>query len=151
METLLYFVPNLSGPATNQTRFAVDDDKGQTDYVDDHFGEADLKQNDGDSGCCRAPDALILEEKVNAEFLIGLDGSYDDDAIGGLAAFRRAGYEQGVARFSQRRASVLPKLKVDSRRLALLPAYFEGRRKFRRCCIAFPISRTCDKPNPLRG
>ena len=40
------------------------------------------------SGRCRAPDALIAEENANAEFLIGLDGSLDDDAVGKLAAIR---------------------------------------------------------------
>ena len=32
--------------------------------------------------------ALIAEENANAEFLIGLDGSPDDDAVGKLAAYR---------------------------------------------------------------
>ena len=40
------------------------------------------------AGCCRAPDALIADENANAEFLIGLDGSPDDDAVGKLASFR---------------------------------------------------------------
>jgi hypothetical protein len=57
------------------------------DNAEDHLDEADLQEN-GDSGCCRAPDALIAEENANAEFLIGLDGSRDDDAVGKLAAFR---------------------------------------------------------------
>ena len=41
-----------------------------------------------DAGGCRAPDALIADENANAEFLIGLDGSPDDDAVGKLASFR---------------------------------------------------------------
>ena len=45
-------------------------------------------QGDGDAACFKAPDALIAEENANAEFLIGLDGSPDDDAVGKLAAFR---------------------------------------------------------------
>ena len=87
METLQYFAPNLSGPATNQTPFSADNDEHNTDNVEDHVHDADLQEND-DSGCCRAPDVLIAEENANAEFLIGLDGSPDDDAVGKLAAFR---------------------------------------------------------------
>ena len=58
-----------------------------TDHLEDHLDGADLQEN-GDSGCNRAPDALIAQENANAEFLIGLDGSPDDDAVGKLAAFR---------------------------------------------------------------
>ena len=87
METLEYFAPNLSGPATNQSPFSADNDEDNADNAEDHLDEADLQEND-DPGCCRAPDALIAEENANAEFLIGLDGSPDDDAIGKLAAFR---------------------------------------------------------------
>ena len=47
-----------------------------------------IEQSGGDSGICRAPDALMAEENANAELLIRLDGSPDDDAIGTLAAFR---------------------------------------------------------------
>ena len=100
MESLQYLEPNLSGPATNQSPFTADNNEDKAEDAENHFSEADLTQNDGDRGYCRAPDAFIVEEKANAEFLIGLDGSYDDDAIGVLAAFRRAGYEQGVAGFS---------------------------------------------------
>ena len=87
METLQYFAPNLSGPATNQSPFSADNDEDNADNAEDHLDEADLQEH-GDTGCCRAPDALIAEENANAEFLIGLDGSPDDDAIGKLAAFR---------------------------------------------------------------
>ena len=88
METLQHFAPNLSGPATNQTPFSADNDEDNADTAEDHLDEADLQQDAGDAGCCSAPDALIAEENANAEFLIGLDGSPDDDAIGKLAAFR---------------------------------------------------------------
>jgi len=88
MESLQYFAPNHSGPATNQTPFAADNEEDQADDAEDHLGEADPQQNDEAPGCCRAPDALIAEENANAEFLIGLDGSPDDDAVGKLAAFR---------------------------------------------------------------
>ena len=57
------------------------------DCAEDHLGEADRQEN-GDSGSCRAPDALSAEENANAEFLIDRDGSPDDDAVGKLAAFR---------------------------------------------------------------
>ena len=40
------------------------------------------------SGCCRAQDALIPEESANAGFLIGLNGTPDNDGIGKLASFR---------------------------------------------------------------
>ena len=88
MESLQDFVPSLSGPATNQTPFTADNDEDQADDVEDHLDEADLQHGDGDSGCCRAPDALIAEENANAEIRIGLDGSPDDGAIGKLAACR---------------------------------------------------------------
>ena len=88
MDTLQYFAPNLSGPATNQTPFSADNDEDDAVNAEHHLDEADLQQNTSDTGCCRAPDALIAEENANAEFLIGLDGSPDDDAIGKLAAFR---------------------------------------------------------------
>ena len=39
-------------------------------------------------GAAAAPDALIAEENANAEFLIGLDGSPDDDVVGRLASFQ---------------------------------------------------------------
>ena len=89
MESLQYFEPNLSGPATNQSPFTVDNDEDQVEDAEDHIGEADLTQNDGDRGCCRAPDALIAEENANAEFLIGLDGSPDDDALESLQLIER--------------------------------------------------------------
>jgi len=88
MESLQYFEPNLSGPAANQSPFIGDKDEAQVEDAEDDIGEADLTQNDGDRWCCRAPDALIAEENSNAGFLIGLDGSPDDDALGKLAAYR---------------------------------------------------------------
>ena len=87
METLEYVAPNLSGPATNQSPFSADNDEDNANNAEEHLDEAELLETD-DSGCCRAPDALIAEESANAEFLIGLDGSPDDDAVGKLAAFR---------------------------------------------------------------
>ena len=46
------------------------------------------EEEDAGAACSRAPDALIAEENANAEFLIGLDGTPDDDAMGKLAAVR---------------------------------------------------------------
>ena len=86
-DTLQYFAPNLSGPATKHLPFNADNDENNADDAEDHLDEADLQEN-ADSVCCKAPDALIAEENANAEFLIGLDGSPDDDALGKLAAFR---------------------------------------------------------------
>ena len=89
MEEVQYFEPNLSGPATNQTPFTGDEDEDKAaDAEVENLTEADTAQNDDAPGCCRAPDALIAEENANAEFLIGLDASPDDDAVGKLAAFR---------------------------------------------------------------
>ena len=87
MDTLKYFAPNLTGPATNQTPFSAENDEDDAEHAEDHVGEADIQEDD-DSGRCIAPDALIAEENANAEFLIGLDGSPDDDAVGKLAAMR---------------------------------------------------------------
>ena len=56
--------------------------------MQDHPDETPSNETGTDSGCFRAPVALIAEENTNAEFLIGLDGSPDDDAVGKLAAFR---------------------------------------------------------------
>ena len=54
------------------------------------------------------------------------------------------GYEQSHARFSQRRKSWLPKLKVDLWRLAFSSAYCERQWKSGHCNISHPIS--ADKP-----
>ena len=64
-----------------------DDDDENVDSTENDFDKADLEET-GDSGCCRASDALIAEENTNSEFLIGLDSSLDDDALGQLAALR---------------------------------------------------------------
>ena len=57
--------------------------------AEDDIGKTDLTHNDGDRGCCRPPDALIAEANANAEFLIGLDGSPDDDALESLQLIER--------------------------------------------------------------
>ena len=88
MESLQYFEPRLSGPATHGTPFSAAREQTEADDVELHPDEAHSNETGTDPGCCRAPDALIAEENANAEFLIGLDGSPDDDAVGKLAAFR---------------------------------------------------------------
>ena len=86
MDSLQYFAPNLSGPATRDTPFSGDNEQ---DSADEEEPEPDESTNaSAEAGCSRAPDALIAEENANAEFLIGLDGSPDDDAVGKLASFR---------------------------------------------------------------
>ena len=88
MESVQYFSPTLSGPATHGTPLRAQEDP-------DEAGDAEVTPEDGlpegenaDAGCCRAPDALIADGNANAEFLIGLDGTPDDDAMGKLAAVR---------------------------------------------------------------
>jgi hypothetical protein len=84
MDSLQYFEPNLSGPATRDTPFSADKDSaGEEEPEQDESTHASAE-----SGCPRAPDALIAEENANAEFLIGLDGAPDDDPVGKLASLR---------------------------------------------------------------
>ena len=53
-----YFEPNLSGPATNQTRFIGDEDEDKAaDAEGEKQSQADTAENENVSGCCRAPDA----------------------------------------------------------------------------------------------
>ena len=44
METLQYYAPNLSGPATHQTPFSADNDEDSVDSAEDHLDEADLQE-----------------------------------------------------------------------------------------------------------
>ncbi len=81
METVQYFSPTLAGPATGGTPLRAPDDDAENEC--DHCDE-DVT----DAAHGRAPDSLIAEENANAEFLIGLDGCPDDDAVGKLAAVR---------------------------------------------------------------
>ena len=88
MESLQHFHPTLSGPATAGTPFCADEDKEEADDAEPAPDGDPREDENADAGCCRAPDALIAEENANAEFLIGLDGTPDDDAMGKLAAVR---------------------------------------------------------------
>ena len=88
MEALHHFHPTLAGPATAGTPFCADEGKEEADDAELAPDGDPCEEKAADAGCCRAPDALIAEENANAEFLIGLDGSPDDDAIGKLAAVR---------------------------------------------------------------
>ena len=88
MESLQYVAPNLTGPATHGTPFSADQEQEDADDVEGSQAEADPEEPDAEHTCGRGLDALIAEENTNAEFLIGLDGTPDDDAVGKLAAFR---------------------------------------------------------------
>ncbi len=89
MESVQYFSPTLAGPATEGTPFRAQDDPDQEENAEPQpEGDDPLETGDADTGCSRAPDSLVAEENVNAEFLIGLDGTPDDDAISKLAAAR---------------------------------------------------------------
>ena len=68
-----------------QERHAVEPVPNANQHEEDGEEHED-KINDTDA--CKAPNALIAEDNANAEFLIGLDGSPDDEAIGKLAALR---------------------------------------------------------------
>ena len=85
MECLEHFAPNLSGPASDQAPCCRPHDEDEDDAEDEKKGSPN---SEDEAECPRAPDALIAEENANAEFLIGLDGSPDDDAVGKLAAYR---------------------------------------------------------------
>ena len=89
MDTLQYFEPKLGGPATHGTPFSADQEQSKADDdVEEYPDEVEDKETHRDPACFRAADALIAEENANAEFLIGLDGSPDDDAVAKLAAYR---------------------------------------------------------------
>ena len=92
MESLQFFAPKLSGPASHGNPFCAVREEDEAEVREEDEAEdigADAEEDSElASGRCRAPDALIAEENANAEFLIGLDGSPDDDAVGKLAAFR---------------------------------------------------------------
>ena len=88
MEVLQHFQPTLSGPATIASPFCADQKQDDEDEAEAEQDGECIEEKTSDSGCHGAPDALIAEENANAEFLIGLDGSPDDDAIGKLAAIR---------------------------------------------------------------
>ena len=88
MESVQYFAPTLSGPATRGTPLRAQEDPDEADEAELAPEDGSPEQENADAGCCRAPDALIADENANAEFLIGLDGTPDDDAIGKLAAMR---------------------------------------------------------------
>ena len=49
METLEYFAPNLSGPATNQSPFSADNDEDNANNAEEHLDEAEPLETD-DSG-----------------------------------------------------------------------------------------------------
>ena len=89
MESVQYFSPTLSGPATEGTPFRAQDNADEAEDAEpESHGDDSGDAGDADTGCSRALDSLVAEENANAEFLIGLDGTPDDDAMGKLAAAR---------------------------------------------------------------
>ncbi len=89
MESVQYFSPTLAGPATEGTPFRAQDDPDQEENAESQpEGDDPIETGDAESRCPRLPDSLVAEENANAEFLIGLDGTPDDDAIGKIAAAR---------------------------------------------------------------
>ena len=88
MESLQHFSSTLSGPATHGTAFRAQENPDEADEAELDPEDGVCKEKNADAGCSRAPDALIADENANAECLIGLDGTPDDDAMGKLAAVR---------------------------------------------------------------
>ena len=87
MTTLEHFAPNLAGPATQELPLRRETEEGEEDHAEP--GETEIREEeDGAEAAGAAPDGLIAEENANAEFLIGLDGSPNDDAVGRLASFQ---------------------------------------------------------------
>ena len=86
MESVQYFSPTLSGPAAHENPLRASEDPEEADDAEQapEHGLYEEENANGEFG--RAPDALIADENANAEFLIGLDGTPDDDAMGKLAA-----------------------------------------------------------------
>ena len=89
MESAQYFSPTLAGPATEGTPFRAQDDPEHAENAEvEPEGDDSCEAGAVDTGCSGAPDSLVAEENANAEFLIGLDGTPDDDSMGKLAAVR---------------------------------------------------------------
>ena len=88
MESVQYFSPTLAGPASEGTPLRASGLPHEGDDAEPTAEGDPCAEGDADAAHCRAPDSLIAEENANAEFLIGLDGTPDDDAIGKLAAAR---------------------------------------------------------------
>ena len=68
MDTLQYFEPKLSGPATHGSPFSADWDESSADDVEGQPDEAESKETQTDPAGFRAADALIAGENANAEF-----------------------------------------------------------------------------------
>jgi len=86
MHSIEHFAPNLSGPASRQAPFSKSGETAETESDAGELEEEDAEERTG--GCSREPDALIAEENMNAEYLIGLDESPEDCSVAKLAAFR---------------------------------------------------------------
>ena len=82
MESVQHFSPTLAGPATEGTPFRAQDSPDQAENAEPQpEGDDPREAGDADTGCSRALDSLVAEENANAEFLIGLDGTPDDDIL----------------------------------------------------------------------
>ena len=86
MQSIEHFSPNLSGPASRQAPFSNSGEAAEEESGAEEHQEEDCGEEEG--GCSRAPDALVAEENVNAEYLIGLDELPEDCSVAKLAAFR---------------------------------------------------------------
>ena len=86
MESVQYFSPTLSGPATHENPLRAPEDPEEADDAEQAAEHGLYEEENANGEFGRAPDALIADENANAEFLIGLDGTPDDDAMGKLAA-----------------------------------------------------------------
>ena len=87
MQSIEHFAPNLSGPASRQAPFSNTAEAQEGEADAEELGE-EKEDKEDNSGCFRAPDALVAEENANAEYLIGLEESPEDCSVAKLAAFR---------------------------------------------------------------
>ena len=86
MRSIEHFAPILSGPASRQAPFSNSGEAAEAESDAGELEEEDAEERAG--GCSREPDALVAEENMNAEYLIGLDESPEDCSVAKLAAFR---------------------------------------------------------------
>ena len=125
MESVQYFSPTLSGPATRDTPFCAPEDPEGADEAEPE-PTSGAPEHDEDAGCSRAPDALIADENANAEFLIGIDGTPDDDAMGKLAAIgAKVNLQYEIGKRMQK-AAVRTHDSADDPEAALSPAAEEA-------------------------
>ena len=88
LDSIEHSHPTLSEPASMAAPFCAQDEQDEADDVRGAPSSAPTPEDRIDAGCCRALGALVAEDNANAEFLVGLDGAPDDDALGKLAVLR---------------------------------------------------------------